>query len=102
MADNSKVAYQATPNATLEQQIMDSNIPKNEREWWAHKEIERLRAERDELLHMNQKYVEMILAEREACARVADAYGGGQIEVLPNVISRAIAAAIRARGESDG
>ena len=38
-------AYQATPNATLREQIMDSRIPKNEREWWASRHIEQL--ERD-------------------------------------------------------
>lgn len=36
-------AYQATPDLILERQIMDSNVPKNEREWWARNEIERLR-----------------------------------------------------------
>lgn len=34
----------STPRAELERQIMDSNVPKNEREWWAAREIERLRA----------------------------------------------------------
>ncbi len=43
MADIDK-AYQATPAATLAEQIMDPCIAKNEREWWAHHEIERLRA----------------------------------------------------------
>lgn len=33
----------ATPKADLERQIMSSGEPKNEREWWAHHEIERLR-----------------------------------------------------------
>jgi len=37
-------AGQATPRAELERQIMDSNVPKNEREWWAAREIERLQA----------------------------------------------------------
>jgi Lar family restriction alleviation protein len=37
-------ACAATPPAELERQIMDSNIPKNEREWWAAREIERLRS----------------------------------------------------------
>ena len=36
---------QATPPAELEAQIMSYNVPKNEREWWAQKEIERLRSE---------------------------------------------------------
>jgi hypothetical protein len=38
------VEHKATPRAELERQIMDPNIPKNEREWWAAAEIERLRA----------------------------------------------------------
>lgn len=43
MSDN--VAKNATPRTELEKQIMDPNIPKNEREWWAADEIERLRAQ---------------------------------------------------------
>ena len=43
MSDIEK-AYQATPAATLEQQIMDPNFPKNEREWWAADRIEQLEA----------------------------------------------------------
>ena len=47
MSDLMNKEYQATPAATLEQQIMDPNFPKNEREWWAADEIERLRAALD-------------------------------------------------------
>jgi len=36
--------------ATLEQQIMDSCIAKNDAEWWAMREIERLRASNKELV----------------------------------------------------
>ena len=36
---------QATPSANLRQQIMDSRVPKNEREWWAQRTIERLETE---------------------------------------------------------
>ena len=43
--DDAKNGYQATPNATLEQQMMDACAPKSEREWWAFVEIGRLRAE---------------------------------------------------------
>jgi hypothetical protein len=43
--DDAKAGYQATPSATLEQQMMDACAPKNEREWWAFVEIGRLRAE---------------------------------------------------------
>lgn len=35
----------ATPAATLEKHIMDSGIAKSEAEWWAKREIERLRAD---------------------------------------------------------
>lgn len=34
--------YQATPHETLIEQIMDSTIPKSEREWAAAREIEKL------------------------------------------------------------
>lgn len=36
-------AHEATPDHELERQIMSYNEPKNEREWWAMHEIERLR-----------------------------------------------------------
>lgn len=49
MDTNCPKAYQATAPRTLEQQIMDNTVPKNEREWWAAREIERLRAEVDAL-----------------------------------------------------
>ena len=45
MSDAFGKENQATPTATLEQQILDPNHPKNEREWWAAAEITRLRAE---------------------------------------------------------
>jgi len=41
MSDAEK-AYQATPASTLEEEIMNPCIAKNEREWWAAAEIERL------------------------------------------------------------
>lgn len=36
-------AHEATPDHELERQIMSYNEAKNEREWWAMHEIERLR-----------------------------------------------------------
>jgi|688.fasta_scaffold08163_18 hypothetical protein len=36
---------QATPAGDLRQQIIDSRVPKNEREWWAGREIEKLERE---------------------------------------------------------
>jgi hypothetical protein len=44
MSDQVNKAYQATPATTLEQQIMDPNFPKNEREWWAADRIAQLEA----------------------------------------------------------
>jgi hypothetical protein len=42
MSDD-KTANTATPRAELQRQIMNASTPKNEREWWARNEIERLR-----------------------------------------------------------
>lgn len=36
---------QATPSASLRQQIMDSRVPKNECEWWASRTITKLETE---------------------------------------------------------
>ena len=36
--------YEATSREELRRQITDCNVPKNEREWWAAHEIERLEA----------------------------------------------------------
>lgn len=41
--------YQATPSATLREQVMDRRIPKSEREWWASREIESLERRNSEL-----------------------------------------------------
>ena len=45
MTDTFGKENRATPTATLEQQILDPNTPKNGREWWAAAEITALRAE---------------------------------------------------------
>ena len=47
MSDQVNKAHQATPATTLEQQIMDPNFPKNEREWWAAARIAQLEAALD-------------------------------------------------------
>jgi uncharacterized small protein (DUF1192 family) len=44
MSHDPNVPCQATPSGDLEFQIVSSTVPKNEREWWAHHEIKRLRA----------------------------------------------------------
>lgn len=37
--------FKSASPADLERQILDPNVAKNEREWWAAREIERLRAD---------------------------------------------------------
>jgi len=49
MSDAEK-AYQTTPASTLGEQIMNPCIAKNEREWWAAAEIERLREANEMML----------------------------------------------------
>lgn len=39
---DSEPPAEATPAAELRRQIVSSLVPKNEREWWAHHEIQRL------------------------------------------------------------
>jgi len=56
MSDAEK-AYQATPASTLEEQIMNPCIAKNEREWWAAAEIERLRAALRDLLDASERHI---------------------------------------------
>jgi hypothetical protein len=54
MSDDKK-PFQSTPAATLEQHVMDARIAKSEAEWWASREIERLRA-RVEVLETALRY----------------------------------------------
>jgi predicted RNase H-like nuclease (RuvC/YqgF family) len=65
MTDN--VAKNATPRTELEKQIMDPNIPKYEREWWAAGEIERLEARIEE---WKQRYETARLAHEEGRAEI--------------------------------
>jgi hypothetical protein len=58
---------QATPSIELEQQLMDVRVPKNEREWWAQREISRLRAENEAL--------------RSLLAEIVKAHGTGNLEL---------------------
>jgi predicted nucleic acid-binding Zn-ribbon protein len=82
--------HAATPAAILQAQIMDSCIPKNEREWWAMREIERLRtqlsaAEERETEHQKtfERHAEIIgeqdrqiVAVEAQCAAMAEAVRG--------------------------
>jgi hypothetical protein len=78
--DDSEKAKQATPHATLIDQLLDSRVPKTEREHAAAREIQRLR--------------EAVAAEREECADICDQHSTCE------GIAQKCAAAIRARGES--
>ena len=60
MSDLVNKEYQATPSATLEQQIMDPNFPKNEREWWAADRIAQLEAALLELLEADDNLRELM------------------------------------------
>ena len=77
-------AKRATPHATLLAELLDSRIPKSEREHAAKREIERLTAERDEL----RRQLAEAWAEREAMANVLpghyymDPPDGGDVPVL--------------------
>ena len=58
----------------LERQICSSTVPKNEREWWAHHEIEKLRDRLAvETLALIETLARAELAEQEAAALRADA-----------------------------
>ena len=56
MTDTFGKANRATPAATLEQQILDPNHPKNIREWWARLEITALRAKVEKLNKSRNKW----------------------------------------------
>ena len=60
MSDTFEKENRATPTATLEQQILDPNHPKNDREWWAADEITRLTAENEKLLAALNLYREAV------------------------------------------
>jgi hypothetical protein len=59
-------AKQATDPTDLERQIMDSNIPKNEREWWAAREIEKLRRENEIMVGMINDMATIVIKARAA------------------------------------
>ena len=67
---------EATPCNVLREQIMDSRIPKNEREWWAKREIESQQA-RIEALEKAAKAVCVSLAwvDKHTDFEGADALG---------------------------
>lgn len=88
MSDLVNKAYQATPNATLRDQIMNPNFPKNEREWWAAARIEQLEAALREIAYF------------EISSSVGDIYGDTQKEWL-EAFDRAQSVARAALGASD-
>jgi hypothetical protein len=85
MSDDAK-CYAATPAKTIEQHIMDPNIAKNEAEWWAYHEIEKLRSA-----------LIGVTSELETFVSIFKGYQG----MTMNNASAAIRAAKAALGESD-
>lgn len=69
-------AKQATPPDELERQICNSTVPKNEREWWAYHEIERLRARITEL----EAELERVKRAAINGMNAATAHGHGLVE----------------------
>lgn len=63
---------QATPREELERQITSYTIAKNEREWWACREIESLRARIEELERENYIWVAMRRPKADLLARIAE------------------------------
>ena len=59
---------QATLSVDLRQQIMDSRVPKNEREWWASRMIEKLERE----LAAERAKVRVL---RDACESICEEWG---------------------------
>jgi hypothetical protein len=53
-------AHEATPDHELERQIMSYNEAKNEREWWAMHEIERLREALCDCHHVLHKLMAIV------------------------------------------
>ena len=86
-------ASAATPAAELERQIMYSGEPKNEREWWAAREIERLRARNEALTAERDE-------ERGIVDRIWDLFGRPSYAELNGRSIYDLITALQARAES--
>lgn len=83
----------ATPHKELIKQLLDSRIPKTEREHAAAREIEVLRAEVDRWKRINAEQVNLHVKAEIRCQRLADALEMClDMEERPEVIERAKAA----------
>jgi hypothetical protein len=81
MTDN-KTPCQATPAATLREQIMDSRIPKNEREWWAARTIEKLERELAETSKILSRLARPFFASEGATIQDENTRLRAEIELL--------------------
>ena len=82
--DENYKAYQATSAKTHEARIMNSNIPKTESEWWASREIARLRKIIDSQARKLEEARKVIEYYKNypLCARCGNPIGGHAIEFL--------------------
>jgi hypothetical protein len=71
--------YQATDPKILREEIMDGRIPKNEREWWAKKEIEKLESD---LSSLREKLKE-VEARQKGTAVIVDKGRGTALKARP-------------------
>jgi len=62
---------QATPRSELLEQLLDSRVPKNEREWAAKDEIERLRANQEDAKSAAMDLVSTLRKERDEAREAA-------------------------------
>ena len=88
-------AYAAPPFDELERQIMDVNFAKNEREWWAWREICELRAE-------NEKLRAALKPFAKECERLVAEYHRPENVMRPTLTAgelRAAAAALKETGD---
>jgi hypothetical protein len=81
MSDNKKPC-QATQAATLREQIMDSRIPKNEREWWAARTIEKLERELAEASKMLYRLARPFFPSERATIQDENTRLRAEIELL--------------------
>jgi len=68
--DKKEYGGQARPNEVLEREIMNSSFAKNDREWWAKREIEKLREQLANLQEQPLKEIDFCTCGCVSCVNV--------------------------------